>query len=211
MKLLRDAAFQTLLQTYERAKAIHWVGYEEKDEVGSTVVEDYGRYKTSLDYLEAFTRFVKDNRDKVEALGILLNRPKDWQPKALDELQQVLARNEFDVNRLQKAHEKSCHKALADIISMVKHASDYDVPILTARERVEKTVARLAEKHAFTAEQKGWLVYIQEHLVKNLTISPTDFASMPVFERQGGLKKAKRIFGEDFDAILKEINESLVA
>lgn len=85
------------------------------------------------------------------------------------------------------------------------------MPILTARERVEKTVALLAEKHTFTEEQKNWLAYIQEHLIENLAISPEDFETMPVFERHGGLTRAKRIFGEAFDAILKEINESLAA
>ena len=211
MKLLRDAAFQELLQNYERAKAIHWVGYEEKDEVGSTVVEDYGRYKTSLDYLEAFSRFVKENRDKVEALGILLNRPKDWQPKALDELQQVLARNEFDVNRLQKAHEKSCHKALADIISMVKHAAKQQDKLLTARERVDRAMAKVAAGKTFTDEQRAWLGYFAEHLVESLTLSEEDFDLIPVFTQVGGVGKARRVFRAELKPLIDQINLQVAA
>ena len=211
MKLLRDAGFQELLQNYERAKAIHWVGYEEKDEVGSTVVEDYGRYKTSLDYLEAFSRFVKENRDKVEALGILLNRPKDWQPKALDELQQVLARNEFDVNRLQKAHEKSCHKALADIISMVKHAAKQQDKLLTARERVDRAMAKVAAGKTFTDEQREWLGYIAEHLVESLTLSEEDFDLIPVFTQVGGIGKARRVFRTELKPLIDQINLQVAA
>lgn len=212
MKLLRDKEFQELLENYPRPKNTFFKGYDIVDTVDDEVLFRIGdEYQKPQDYLRLFAEFVRKNPEQIEAIEILLSRPSGWNADVLDDLREKLRESHFSEENLQRGHELVYKKPLADIISMVKHASDYDVPILTARERVEKTVARLAEKHAFTAEQKGWLVYIQEHLVKNLTISPTDFASMPVFERQGGLKKAKRIFGEDFDAILKEINESLVA
>jgi len=206
MKLLRDPKFQELLQNYERAKTTRWVGYETKDEVTSTALEDYGPYETSQDYLEAFTRFVKENRDKVDALSILLSRPRDWQPKALSELWKTLAQNDFDVNRLQKAHEKTRHKALADIISMVKHAAHQQDELLTARERVDRAMAKVTAGRTFTAEQQNWLGRIAEHLVKNLTLDEEDFDIMPVFTQAGGISRARLIFKTELKPLIEQIN-----
>ncbi len=41
-----------------------------------------GREYKPEDYLTAFARFVKDNPAKVEAIGILLDRPQEWSTEA---------------------------------------------------------------------------------------------------------------------------------
>jgi type I restriction enzyme R subunit len=90
------------------------------------------------DYLEAFAEFVRQNKDKIEALSILLNNPYKWSYEALTELRNELKRNSFDEEKVQKAHEKSGHKAMADIISMIHNAEDDIYPLFTAHERVER-------------------------------------------------------------------------
>jgi len=212
MTLLRNKEFQELLENYPRPKKVFFKGYDIVDTVTDEVAFRVGEeYQKPRDYLRLFEEFVRKNPEQIEAIEILLSRPSGWNAGVLDDLRDKLRKSHFSEKDLQRGHALVYQKPLADIISMVKHASDYDVPILTARERVEKTVARLAEKHVFTQEQKDWLAYIQEHLVENLAISREDFENMPVFERRGGLSRAKRIFGDALDAILKEINESLVA
>ena len=212
MELLRNKEFQDLLENYPRPKKVFFKGYDIVDTVDDEVMFRVGDdYQKPQDYLRLFEEFVRKNPEQIEAIEVLLSRPSGWNADVLDDLRDKLRKSHFSEKDLQRGHELVYKKPLADIISMVKHASDYHVPILTARERVEKTVALLAEKHTFTEEQKNWLAYIQEHLIENLAISPEDFETMPVFERHGGLTRAKRIFGEAFDAILKEINESLAA
>ena len=63
----------------------------------------------------------------MEAIRILLDRPRDWGTDALAELQRearATTPQRFTVENLQKAHAVRYHKALVDIISMVKHAAD---------------------------------------------------------------------------------------
>ena len=50
-----------------------------------------GREYKPEDYLQAFARFVRDNPAQVEAIRILLDRPKDWGTDALNELRAKLA------------------------------------------------------------------------------------------------------------------------
>jgi type I restriction enzyme R subunit len=125
MTLLRDQNFQDLLVNYRRRKRIFVNAYENVDTVSSSWLvrgSDGKEYKPQ-DYLTAFAQFVRENPAQVEAIRILLNRPRDWSTKALSELQQKLAvaPQRFTLDHLRKAHELHYHKALIDIISMVKH------------------------------------------------------------------------------------------
>ena len=75
------------------------------------------------DYLLAFSDFRSKRKDEIEAIGILLNRPKSWNTKALNELKKNLKENDFEEQNLRKAHKLVYHKDIIDIISMVKHAA----------------------------------------------------------------------------------------
>jgi type I restriction enzyme R subunit len=211
MKLLRDPAFQDLLVNYPRAKRTFLYVPDAGDAVTSKVMERFDPYGGASGYLEAFSKFVHENSDTLDALKVLLKRPKGWNPDALDELRQALRERRFDEPRLQRAHECIHHKALADIISMVRHAARGEEPILTAEERVSRVLERLHQEHDFTEEQEKWLGYIREHLVKRLTVSPDDFEEQPIFNRCGGLGRARQIFKDDFTLILEQINTLIAA
>ena len=79
------------------------------------------------DYLAAFARFVKENpaADRGDrhpagpAAGLEHRGPDGTAREAGDS-----ARSGSPIENLQKAHELSYHKALVDIISMVKHAAE---------------------------------------------------------------------------------------
>jgi type I restriction enzyme R subunit len=63
-----------------------------------------------------------------------------------------------------------------------------------------------------TEAQEQWLAYIRQHLVENLALCAEDFELMPVFERHGGLGKAKHIFGDDeLDRLIADLNSALAA
>lgn len=210
MKLLRNEEFQKLLLEYKRAYVPFLVGYEVQDTVSSKKLDRFGKYETAEGYLDAFSRFVKENADKVDALGILLKRPRDWRPKALEELRRTLAQNQFDERKLQEAHRIASHKALADVISIVKHAATAQAPVLTAEERVNLAMDALAAKHKFTTEQMQWLSLVREQLIKNLTIDEDDFDNTPLLQGRGGAARARQVFGE-LNLLVAQLNEAVAA
>lgn len=215
MGLLRDAAFQDLLMNYERAPRTFLIAYETEDTVTSEwlVRGADGREYKPEDYLSAFARFVRENPSHVEAIRILLDRPREWNTDVLSELKQKLiaAPEHFSLANLQKAHEVHYHKALVDIISMIKHAAKEEEPLLTARERVEKAFEKVTAGKTFTPEQQQWLDVTKAHLVENLTIDREDFNLLPVFTRQGGLSQATRAFAGGLDDLLEKLNEAIAA
>lgn len=153
---------------------------------------------------------MKENADKVDALSILLKRPRDWRPKALEELRRTLAQNQFDERKLQEAHKISSHKALADVISIVKHAATAQAPVLTAEERVNHAMELLVAKHEFNTEQLQWLSLIREHLVKNLCLDEEDFDLAPLLQMRGGKARALKVFGNELLPWIAELNEAVV-
>ena len=94
---------------------------------------------------------------------------------------------------------------------MIKHAADFKVPLLNAEERVNLALDKITEGKSFNDEQRTWLSYIRQHLIENLALTEEDFKIMPIFEQRGGLGKAKKIFGEALDTLIKELNEVLAA
>ncbi len=94
---------------------------------------------------------------------------------------------------------------------MVKRAVAKEAPLYSASERVDRAIAGVTAGRSFTAEQEQWLDFIRQHLIENLTIEINDFDMMPVFERQGGRSRARRVFRETLEPLITEINSAIAA
>lgn len=215
MKLLRDPGFQDLLLNYKRPGRSFLVAHGVTDTVESEWLirgADGKEYRPN-DYLQAFERFVTDNAAQIEGLRVLLSRPQEWSTDALKELREELggAPERFTEDNLRRAFEATHHKALVDIISMVKRAADEASSLLTAEERVDTAVARVADGRNLTVDQAKWLDYIRQHLIQNLTIDREDFENVPVLANRGGWGRADFVFGGQLPELLIEIQREVVA
>jgi type I restriction enzyme R subunit len=212
MVLLRNKKFQDLLNNFDRVKTPFYVAYETQDNVTSErlfKVED--KQLKPPEYLEAFSRFIHNHKNKIDALSVLFSSPAKWNPDVLRGIRKELKRHDFTEEELQKAHSLTGHKAMADIISLIRNADSEINPLLTAEERVSQAIKKLTVKFTFNEEQQKWLHYIHNHLVVNLAISLENFDLVPVLEMHGGLSKAKKIFGTQFNSIIKELNYFIAA
>jgi type I restriction enzyme, R subunit len=215
MKLLRQKTFQNLLVNYPRRQRTFLVATDTVDIVSSSWLVrgiDGKEYKPE-DYLSVFARFVRENPAQVEAIRILLNRPRDWNTTALSELRLKMAAapQRFTFENLRKAHEIHYHKALVDIISMVKHAANEQEPLYTAGDRVKLAMAKMTTGKPFTPEQIQWLDRIEAHLVENLTIEQDDFDAVPVFNLAGGWGRANRVFDGKLPQMITQLNEAIAS
>jgi type I restriction enzyme R subunit len=213
MKLLRDEKFQDLLVNYDRARRTFIEAPGVIDEVSSSWLirgADGKEYKP-VDYLAAFAQFVKENPEHIEAIRILQKSPEAWSTQALSELREKLSKSQqrFTEDNLQKAHQVHYHKALVDVISMVKRAADGASPLLTAQERVERAFLNVTAGKTFTPEQLEWLGCIKNHLVKNLSIDQDDFETMPIFTRIGGWGRATKVFTGQLPQLIHSFNQAI--
>ncbi|MFA4877015.1 MAG: DEAD/DEAH box helicase family protein [Methanoregula sp.] len=215
MTLLRNPEFQNLLLHYPRPERRMLVAYENTDTVQSRYLfrDSAGNEYKPEDYLTAFSQFVKENPEHIDAIRILLDRPKDWGTDALSDLKKKLAasRYRFTVDNLQMAHKVRYNKALVDIISMVKHAAREEEPLFTAEERIHRVFDRMALTTSLTSEQQKWLDKIREHLIANLSISKDDFDIIPLFANEGGWGKANRVFDGGLAGLIRKWNAEIAA
>ena len=214
MTTLRDPDFKRLLEDYPRPGRSFIIAEQVTDTVSSEWLikgADGERYKPQ-DYLKAFAAFVRAEAPEIDALSILLSRPSDWKPAALIALRDALttAPQHFTETNLERAHQAAYHKALVDIISMVKRAALDTAPLVTAQERVEAAMQRISAGRDLTAEQTAWLDRIQLHLVQNLSIDREDFALVPVLSDHGGWAPADKTFDGQLAELLASMNKELV-
>jgi len=149
--------------------------------------------------------------EHIEAIEILLNKPKEFHTKDLDELREKLShepdylQDKFSEKNLRIAYKQK----LADIISIVKHAAKGE-NLLTAESRVNKAFARIRGKHSFTPEQDKWLGFIQRYLLEDMLMEKDDF-DLVTFTRGGGnFVKINKIFNGELDKLIQEINEAVL-
>jgi type I restriction enzyme R subunit len=128
----------------------------------------------------------------------------------MEDLQRALHQHGFEPEKLQRAHRARGFKALADVISIVKHAAAQQAPLLTAEERVNRAMDHFAASHKLTTEQVQWLTLVREHLVTNLSLDEEDFDLTPLLNRRGGRAKARKVFG-DLPRIVADLNAVVAA
>lgn len=215
MKILRDSDFLRLCVEYPRARQPFIVAAGVTDTVESEwlIKAGVGKEYKPADYLQLFVRFVEEHESDIQALQILIDRPSDWSADALRHLRDALAQapEHFTVPNLQRAFQATYHKALVDIISMVKRAAIDESPLLTAEERVNAAIACVTAGRQLTGEQTKWVEYIRQHLVQNLSIERADFAVIPILVDRGGWGRANRAFAGHLDDLINDLNRELVA
>jgi len=208
MRILEDPRFQELMVAYPRPKPIFLIAEAAEDSVVSEAAfrTTDGRLLKPEEYLQAFHRYITENPEHVEAIRILHERPRDWGTQALDELRRGLARQPegFSDADLRRAY----HHALADIISMV-HNADRGDPLMSAEQRVDAALRRLAGERKFTEPQHRWLSLIRRHLIANLAIARGDFELIE-FEQAGGTwSRVDRDFDGSLEDLLARLNEAV--
>jgi type I restriction enzyme R subunit len=215
MRVLRDGDFQRLMLAYPRPQRTFLVAPSADDTVESQWLIKAGvgqEYKPD-DYLSLFVQFVHEHQGEVEALSILLSYPDRWGGEPLRQLREALSQapGHFTEPNLQRAFQLARHKALADIISMVKNAATATSQLLTADERVAEAVRVVVGDRILTAQQHRWMELIRRHLIANLSIDREDFELVPVLSDRGGWIPANQAFDGELEALLAQLNREMVA
>jgi len=215
MRILQSKGFFDICDNYQRPLKKQIVAEGAEDTVTSEIVfraSDGSKLKPE-DYLKLFEKFVRKNPDHIEALEILLNKPKDFHTEELKDLRLKLATKPDDlVDKFKEQNlRRAYNKELADIVSIIKHAAKGD-ELLTAESRIDRALAKVKANHKFSEAQEKWLGLIRRHLIANLLIEKDDIDSLPIFTRQGvNYRKLNKIFNGKLDTILQEINEAVLA
>ena len=195
--------------------AVLFAGYDEKARERATTV------------VKTWEQFLEENRNELTALQIIYNQPYGKRRLTFNEVKELANAIEKPpyhltqevvwqaYEQLEKAKVKGAGttKLLTNIVSLVRftlHESDVLVPFPDdVNQRFERWLdLQEATGRQFTPEQIEWLKMIKNHIATSLSIEGNDFSYAP-FSQKGGIMRAYRVFGDDFNKILVELNEAL--
>ncbi len=177
----------------------------------------------------AFRDFLEKHRDEITALQILFNQPYRRQALTLQAIEELKARIEQPPNtwttaslwqayaqlEQDKVRGVGTERTLTDIVSLVRHAVQYDDVLVPYPEQVQRRyedwlASQAALGLTYTVEQRWWLDRIAEAVGLNLGVTLQDFQLGDMGAR-GGIVAARQLFGGDLPVLVEELNEELVA
>ncbi|WP_116599981.1 type I restriction-modification system endonuclease [Primorskyibacter marinus] len=168
------------------------------------VTRGYGEGVRPTDFIDAFETFIRDNANKIDALNLVVTRPRDLTRDSLRELRMALDARHFTENALRTAwHDKTNEDIAASIIGFIRQAALGD-PLIPYADRVGAAIRKVASAHDLDDVQRRWLDQIGKEMTSQVVIDRQAFDDPP-FAQQGGYKRFNKIFGGELDAILDEI------
>ena len=181
---LQEENFLDLCENYQRAHKPFIIAEPAVDIVSSERIfraKDGSDLKPA-DYIKEFEKFIRENPEHIEAIEILLNKPKDFHTKEFDQLRDKLShlpdnlQDKFTEKNLRDAYNQK----LADIISIIKHAACGE-DLLTAESRINRAFEKIRQKHSFTNDQEKWLGLIQRYLMENILMEKDDLDLITIY------------------------------
>lgn len=183
----------------------HQIYHSNKEDTLLETTRGYGDTEKPEDYLESFTRFVNENKDKVEAIRIACTKPSDMTRSQLRELKLLLDKENYTESNLNNATSTIKNQEIvADIISYVRQAVLH-TPILNREDRVKAAFAKLISAHRFNKIQLDLLENIKNYMLHESILNVETFEA-PVFKAEGGFRRYDKKLGGQLIELIREIN-----
>lgn len=174
-----------------------------------------------------FTAWIEAHKDEITALQIFYNQPYRRRELTYSIIKELCEKIKIEQPLLApaqvwKAYEKlklvdgSAKNELTALISIIRNISGIDEKLAMYDKTVDKNFQQwilkqnAGQHNRFTEEQMQWLRMIKDFIASSFNVEKDDFELDP-FNKHGGLGRFYQLFKEDFEKILDELNEALVA
>lgn len=168
----------------------------------------YGKGEKPEDYLGEFKAFILDNMNKIPALAIICQRPRELTRQDLRKLKLALDEHGYSEPKLRTAWREWTNEDIAaDIISFIRRQALGD-PLISHEERMRTAMQKVYNLKPWPKMQKIWLERIEKQLIAETIIERDDF-DHGAFKDYGGFNRINVIFQGNLPAIMEEINSAL--
>ena len=179
--------------------------YSDKEDTLLETTRGYGGTEKPEDYLEAFTAFVNENKDRIEAIRIACTKPSDMTRAQLRALKIELDKASFTENSLNEAASSvKNERIVADIIAHVRQAV-LNTPLVNHEDRVRAAFSKLTAAHHFNRMQLDLLEKIKTYMLHESILNVETFEA-PAFKSEGGFARFNKKLNGQLVEIIREIN-----
>lgn len=172
------------------------------------VERGYGNAERPQDYLDSFQSFLLENMNRIPALLVVTQRPRELTRAQLKELKLLLDAQGYSETNLQVAWREMTNEDIAaSIIGFVRRAALGD-PLVPYGDRVDRAMEKILKSRNWTTPQRQWLERIGKQM-KQETIVDREAFDQGQFKDKGGFARINKIFDGRLEAILTEIGDQL--
>ncbi len=173
-----------------------------------SITRGYGAAQRPEDFLDNFTSFVRNNVNKIAALAVVVQRPRDLTRAQLRELRLELDRQGFTDTALRTAWQQSKNQDIAaSVIGFIRQAAIGD-PLEPYEDRVRKALRKIESRGTWTSPQRQWLRRIGEQLVQELVVDHESLDQDP-FRSEGGYKRLNKVFDGKIESLIADFNDEI--
>ena len=199
----KDTDFLLWVDNLKGKKRGHY--YSDKADTLLETTRGYGDTEKPEDYLEAFAKFVNENKDTIEAIRIACTKPSDMTRAQLKELKLALDKQNFTESNLNQAISTVKNEEIvADIIAHVRRAVLH-TPIRNHEEKVKLAFKKLIEENSFNKMQLDLLEKIKTYMLHESLLNKETFEA-PAFKMEGGYARFDKKFAGRLAEIIRQIN-----
>lgn len=181
-------------------------------------------------------QFIQDHKNEIDAIELIYQQPYQKRHLSYDMINQLVEEIEQPpyhiapvevwkaYEQLKKAKVRGAppESKLPILISLVRLATGITDTLEPFPEIVEQRFQNWLKQQTnsrhsgesrnpvFNREQLAWLNKIKDQIAQNAEMTVDDFNYIP-FNQEGGLLKARELFGEDLDKLIHELNGYLIA
>jgi type I restriction enzyme, R subunit len=168
----------------------------------------YGDGVKPKDFLDGFTTFIRGNVNKIAALTVVVQRPRDLTRSQLRALKLELDGMGYSETALRTAWQDARNEDIAaSIIGFIRQAAIGD-PLVPYEERVEAAMRRILSSRQWTDPQRRWLRRIGEQLEREIVVDREALDQEP-FRADGGFSRLNKVFGGTLENVLSDIGEEI--
>lgn len=172
------------------------------------VERGYGKGEQPKDYLESFAGYLKANLNKVPALLVVTQRPRELTRQQLKELRLLLDGAGYTEAALQTAWRETTNQDIAaSIIGFIRRAALGDA-LMPYTDRVDRALKAIVASRAWTDPQRKWLDRIGQQLRAEFIVD-REALDRGQFKTQGGYGRINKVFDGKLDAVLGDLHEAL--
>ena len=169
--------------------------------------QSWGSYQKPEDYLDSFTRFVREQVNQSAALATVVNRPKDLTRAQLKEVRLLLDGAGYTEAGLKAAWRgKTNQDIAAGIMAYIRQAALGEA-LLSFEERVGKAMQKIYAQRAWTPVQRKWLDRLAKQLKYELVLD--DAFVNDTFMDAGGAKGLDKLLGGQLHPVISNLSAAI--
>ncbi len=188
-----------------------------------------GKAKENAEALvKNFTEYILEHKDEITALSIYYNQPFNRRAVTFQMIKELLEKLRHDkpilaplrvwqaYARLDSVNPNNPLHELTALVALIRRVSGIDPVLMAYEQTVNKNFqrwvfAKQAGPLKFNDEQMEWLRMIKDFIADSIHLQKDDIENLSPFVDKGGLMKFYNLFGDNYEQIIDELNEQLVA